>query len=367
MAGTGDLFVVLYSITDRSSFNEARRIGRYLKVCKNSDSLCLALVGTKSDLEHLRTVNFEEGSNLSGELKSTFHEISIREEVKEVQDMMHDAIKHYLQNKTSTKDTLRVPNIGVGRSPSFDRRKQRSHSYDKMNIGSFQGYHPAEKMKSKSSVEIRLNPVGSWSSGYNRIKELSSSLMSIGSTSDLRVMDQYHNARTPSDEELSKVNKSSNMLRSKGPFFIQKDKAISINKGLKVPPTMEEERTVEGSSETKIKNPFMLNKKRKGCHDSRERVKDSSSNEKTEKGKTKVKASSPNTRKKPSPGVESSVQAQEKPKGPFSLKSSPKDKLGSSSSERLRSISSDKARSSYSLTRMKEGITRSFRRKPIYL
>lgn len=365
----GDLFVLLYSITDRSSFNEAKRIGRYLKDYKNSDSLCLALVGTKSDLEHLRTVNFEEGSRLSGEFKSTFHEISIREEVKEVRDMMYDAIKHYLQNTTTAKDSLRVPSIGVSRrSPTYDRRKPRS--YEKTNHCFSAGGHAPERLKSKSSVEIRLSPVGNWSSGYNRIKELSSSLMSIGSTSDLRIMDQNHNLKVPSDEELNRGQRTSSFSKAKGPFFIQKAKATSISKGLKVPPVMEEDiRTVEGCSDTKTKKPFTLNRIRKASIETRERVKDSLMHEKAEKGKSKNKPPSPGFKKRSALVSESLTtgQTQEKPKGPFSLKSSSSAKLRSSSQEKLRSASSDKARSSSSLTRMKEGITRPFRRRPIYL
>lgn len=370
VAHMGDLFLVLYSITDRSSFNEAKRIGRYLKDCKNAESLCMALVGTKSDLEHLRTVDVEEGTDLSGELESTFYEISISEGVKEVHDMMHDALKHYLHHGLRVKDSLRVPAIGVRRSPSIDRKKLRASSYEKSN-GLSQGYYSAERLKSKSSVEICASSNGNRSSGYNRIKELSSSLMSFGSSSDLRGTDQNHNWRVPSDEELNKGSKGYNFSKAKGPFFIQKAKGTSIAKGLKVPPvvTTADVRTVEGCNDNvKTKNPFMLNRMRKNSSEvTREQA--SSSQVKIEKVKVKAKPSSPSFRKKTSPTVESpkSGQAQEKPKGPFSLRSASTDKLRSSSNEKLRNTSSDKGRSTSSLSRMKEGITRSFRRKPIYL
>ena len=313
----------------------------------------MALVGTKSDLEHLRTVDVEEGTDLSGELESTFYEISISEGVKEVQDMMHDALKHYLQHGLRFKDSLRVPTIGVRRSPSFDRKKLRA-SYEKTN-GVSQGYQAAERLKSKSSVEIYGSPNGNRLSGYNRIKELSSSLMSFGSSSDLRVADQNHNWKVPSDEDLNKGSKGHNFSKAKGPFFIQKAKGTSIAKGIKVPPvvTTADVRTVEGCSDTKTKNPFMLNRMRKSSSEvTKEQA--SSSHVNTDKVKVKAKPSSPSFRKKTAPPVESpkSGQTQEKPKGPFSLRSTSTDKLG---------------RSTSSLSRMKEGITRSFRRRPIYL
>ena len=68
----GDVFLILYSITDRSSFEEADRIASFIKDGKNVDSIFLILVGTKKDLEHFREVDESEGSDLAQQAGVSF-------------------------------------------------------------------------------------------------------------------------------------------------------------------------------------------------------------------------------------------------------------------------------------------------------
>lgn len=62
---TGEGFLLVYSITSRSSFEEV--VGFYKQICrvKDSDRIPLILVGNKCDLEEHRKVSIEEGKRLA--------------------------------------------------------------------------------------------------------------------------------------------------------------------------------------------------------------------------------------------------------------------------------------------------------------
>ena len=105
------MFLVLYSITNRSSFDEAARIGRYIRERKtNGNSVLIILIGTKRDLEHLREVDETEGSDLSQELECPFYEISVSSSdgYKEVSDMLYGSVRQYLRNEKNDGNDKRT-------------------------------------------------------------------------------------------------------------------------------------------------------------------------------------------------------------------------------------------------------------------
>ncbi|XP_031575380.1 ras-related and estrogen-regulated growth inhibitor-like [Actinia tenebrosa] len=97
----GDIFLLVYSITDHKTFDEAKRIANYIKDRKNADSTTMTLVGTKRDLEHFRSVNETEGSELAKELDSGFYELSIsdRDGYQEVVDMVKACVRQHLKRE----------------------------------------------------------------------------------------------------------------------------------------------------------------------------------------------------------------------------------------------------------------------------
>lgn len=103
----GDIFLVLYSITDRASFEEARRIGRHMREKGRTNVHSLILIGTKRDLGHLREVGETEGSHLSGELECSFYEISVSccDGYKEVSDMLCGSVRQFLRNEKNGAQT----------------------------------------------------------------------------------------------------------------------------------------------------------------------------------------------------------------------------------------------------------------------
>lgn len=117
----------MYSITDRSSFVEARRLGNFIRE-NNSGNFEMALVGNKTDLEHARTILESEGTSLSLELECKFYEISVAENFFDVESMMNDAVKVFTNQKTdsrSTKTSLSKVRENLSRNKSFRSFKRR--------------------------------------------------------------------------------------------------------------------------------------------------------------------------------------------------------------------------------------------------
>lgn len=104
----GDLFFLLYSITDRFSFLEARRLGRYIRAFKNKEST-LILVGTKTDLRHRRKISGHEGVQLAKELGSLFCQISIADGYIETNSLFFDSLRLHLNNKNIQMNNMKAP------------------------------------------------------------------------------------------------------------------------------------------------------------------------------------------------------------------------------------------------------------------
>ncbi|EDO42750.1 predicted protein [Nematostella vectensis] len=103
----GDMFLILYSIVDSTSFDEASRIARYLKWRKFPETGVVILIGTKRDLGHLREIDETEGSELAEELECPFYELSASEYegYTDVCDMVYTCLKKYLKSDRKTAPT----------------------------------------------------------------------------------------------------------------------------------------------------------------------------------------------------------------------------------------------------------------------
>ncbi|KAJ7328548.1 hypothetical protein OS493_024464 [Desmophyllum pertusum] len=97
-ASFGNLFIILYSITDRFSFMEAKRLGKYIRRVRNNECV-LVLVGTKTDLKHQRRVSRNDGLALAKEMRSVFCEISISEGFVETNALLYDSLRLHLHHK----------------------------------------------------------------------------------------------------------------------------------------------------------------------------------------------------------------------------------------------------------------------------
>jgi len=75
---SGEGFLLVYSITDRNSFDSISAYHRQILRVKDSESVPIALVGNKCDLEDGRRVARNEGRFISEELGCTFIETSAK-------------------------------------------------------------------------------------------------------------------------------------------------------------------------------------------------------------------------------------------------------------------------------------------------
>ncbi|KAF6722626.1 Ras-related protein R-Ras2 [Oryzias melastigma] len=75
---TGEGFLLVFSVTDRGSFEEIYKFQRQILRVKDRDEFPMILVGNKADLELQRQVTQEEGQNLARQLKVTYMEASAK-------------------------------------------------------------------------------------------------------------------------------------------------------------------------------------------------------------------------------------------------------------------------------------------------
>lgn len=104
-----DIFLVLYSITDRSSFHEAGKIVKYIRRHRTLDSSSIIIAGTKRDLEHFRTVRETDGSRLTYSLNCGFFEISISESYGDTIHMFNDILRQYLNAHPPPDPSSMIP------------------------------------------------------------------------------------------------------------------------------------------------------------------------------------------------------------------------------------------------------------------
>lgn len=100
----GNMFLLLFSITDRSSLKEVERLGQYLKTTMTSGQYSIIVVGTKRDLSEYRKIPEVEGRTLANELGGTYHEISSAEGYEETLNLFQDAIRVHLQSRYTDRD-----------------------------------------------------------------------------------------------------------------------------------------------------------------------------------------------------------------------------------------------------------------------
>lgn len=85
-------FLVLYSITSRSSFEQLSSIMASIKRAKDSDNNVVMVVGNKCDLEHKREVAYLEGKRAADSYLAMFREASAKTR-ENVEDAFYEVIR----------------------------------------------------------------------------------------------------------------------------------------------------------------------------------------------------------------------------------------------------------------------------------
>lgn len=105
-----DGLLLVYSITDRNSFNYIRRAKSDLQ----SDTP-LQLVANKVDMVHLRQVSRDEGEILAKDFECKFSEVSAADHVDQVADVFNELCKEIIASKRKSKQSLLERMLGSSR------------------------------------------------------------------------------------------------------------------------------------------------------------------------------------------------------------------------------------------------------------
>lgn len=76
---TGEGFLLVYSVTERESYNELLTFFQQILRVKETEEVPILLVGNKSDLTEERSVSFEEGEKLAKQFNCEFLETSAKQ------------------------------------------------------------------------------------------------------------------------------------------------------------------------------------------------------------------------------------------------------------------------------------------------
>lgn len=82
----GQGFVLVYSITAQSTFNDLQDLREQILRVKDTDDVPMVLVGNKCDLEDERVVGKDQGVNLARQFNCAFMETSAKAKIN-VQDV----------------------------------------------------------------------------------------------------------------------------------------------------------------------------------------------------------------------------------------------------------------------------------------
>ncbi|KAJ8396713.1 hypothetical protein AAFF_G00015510 [Aldrovandia affinis] len=107
-----DGFIVVYNISDRTSFLNAKNILRQIKEARTENSkgeveVPIYLVGNKQDLCHARQVGEDEGRSLAQENRCPFQEVSAAENYQEIANLFTKLIRHVMEHLKYRADRRR--------------------------------------------------------------------------------------------------------------------------------------------------------------------------------------------------------------------------------------------------------------------
>lgn len=89
---TGEGFLLVYSVTSRTSFEELITYYQQIQRVKDVEYIPVVVVGNKSDLETERQVSFEEGASLAKQLNAPFLETSAKQAIN-VEDAFYTLVR----------------------------------------------------------------------------------------------------------------------------------------------------------------------------------------------------------------------------------------------------------------------------------
>ncbi|ENN80239.1 ras-related protein Rap1 [Dendroctonus ponderosae] len=106
----GQGFVLVYSITAQSTFNDLQDLREQILRVKDTDDVPMVLVGNKCDLEDERVVGKEQGSVLSRQFNCAFMETSAKAKIN-VYDIFYDLVRQINKKSPEKKQNKKKKSL----------------------------------------------------------------------------------------------------------------------------------------------------------------------------------------------------------------------------------------------------------------
>ncbi|KAL7881316.1 hypothetical protein AOLI_G00081640 [Acnodon oligacanthus] len=90
---TGDGFLIVFSVTDKASFEHVDRFHQLILRVKDRESFPMILVANKVDLVHLRKVTSEQGCEMAAKHNITYIETSAKDPPMNVDKAFHELVR----------------------------------------------------------------------------------------------------------------------------------------------------------------------------------------------------------------------------------------------------------------------------------
>ncbi|CAG8531758.1 16183_t:CDS:2 [Acaulospora morrowiae] len=148
----GEAFIIVYSISSRSTFERVKEFRDQILHVKNSDKVPIILVGNKSDKEYEREVTREEGIYMGRELGCEFIETSAKKCIN-VDKSFHTVVRTLIRMRSGRENKKTV-------SPKKDRIKFFKTSKDPIHLYDYKSF--------SNSVVIDDGAFGTISRAFSR-------------------------------------------------------------------------------------------------------------------------------------------------------------------------------------------------------
>nr|CAD7429680.1 unnamed protein product [Timema monikensis] len=106
---SGEGFLLVFSVTDKASFDEIYKFHRQILRVKDRDEFPMLMVGNKADLDHQRLVSPVEAQNLSRQLKIPYIECSAKLRMN-VDQAFHELVRIVRKFQLSERPPLKPNN-----------------------------------------------------------------------------------------------------------------------------------------------------------------------------------------------------------------------------------------------------------------
>ncbi|KAK9461523.1 P-loop containing nucleoside triphosphate hydrolase protein [Lipomyces oligophaga] len=140
----GQGFLLVYSVTDRASFDELLKLREQVCRIKGSDKVPIVLAGNKADLAHARTVSFQDAKKLAHHWGTTsFYETSARTGAH-IYDIFADIVRQ-IQRRDSAGAAREAPTPPKSSSAHGSANSSSSISESSTSDGNARPKSPSEK------------------------------------------------------------------------------------------------------------------------------------------------------------------------------------------------------------------------------